>query len=123
MCFKKVGVFTATKARLACQEVDASLPVPRNEQQNADYRSAFDKVLGTKDSYVWLGIDDKAVEGEFVDEQGQKVTPVKWAKRQPDNWAHKEHYVHMKSGGEWNDIYETARLYTVCVIPRHTEGL
>ena len=61
----------------------------------------------------WIGLTDKAEEGNFVWVNGSPLYFTNWGQPQPDNcWQ--EHYVEIRKNKEWNDLYYNARLPFVC---------
>ena len=65
MCFKSFGKKAAPDARRTCEANDARLPLPKNRGENADYRAAFNSLVGIG-PFIWLAVDDVAKEGTFV---------------------------------------------------------
>jgi hypothetical protein len=53
---------------------------------------------------VWIGLNDAAVEGTFVWENGEPVTFTYWEQGEPNNANGNEDFVEMKiDNGKWND--------------------
>ena len=71
---------------------------------------------------VWLGATDEVKEGEWLWQDGTKVTYSNWAKHEPDNWyGGKEHYLVLSwptyTKGEWGDarsIYKSKIYGYIC---------
>lgn len=119
MCLKSFGKKTAPDARRTCEANNARLPLPKNKGQNADFRAAFNSLVGIG-PVVWLALDDVAKEGTFVNTHtGEKVTYTNFAPNQPDNAGKVEHYGEMwNAQGQWNDRPGShSHLEVICVKP------
>lgn len=66
--------------------------------------------FGGTDHSLWIGLNDAAVEGNFVWTSGEPLTYTNWISGQPDNNVGGEDYVHMMRDnlgyipGTWNDL-------------------
>ena len=60
------------------------------------------------DSYLWIGLNDAEVDGEFRWSNGDPVTYTNWNQGEPNNFNGDEDYVHIynfdNGAFEWNDI-------------------
>lgn len=52
---------------------------------------------------VWIDGSDEEVEGLWVFSNGEKMEFKNWYKGQPDNYRQHEHFVYMRSEGDWQD--------------------
>ncbi len=53
----------------------------------------------------WIGATDEKEEGQWEWVTGEAWNYTAWANNQPDNAVSNEHYVHLMTSGEWNDIH------------------
>ncbi len=65
-------------------------------------------------SEFWLPANDRAVEGDYVWDDGSAVSWTAWADRQPDDAGGVEDCVEVFADGTWNDLDCTAALPVVC---------
>lgn len=62
--------------------------------------------VGIYPNGVWLGLNDAAVEGTFVWENGEAVSYTNWDPGEPNNYPPGEDYVEMLPwNGHWNDYF------------------
>ena len=60
----------------------------------------------------------KASEGNWVDFDGKAISYSNWKPGQPNNLAKKQHWLHLDTSGEWNDVSEDVeKTHIVCVKP------
>lgn len=70
------------------------------------------------DGSAWVGIDDLAVEGDYVTEAGLAAPYLPWNAGQPDNSGNAEDCVHFLPGGVLNDLQcDGFTLPSVCECP------
>ena len=70
----------------------------------ADYTAIRNGVLANYGSFMgYFGLNDVAVEGTFVYEDGTAFDYSRWGGSNPDNYL-EEDCVHILSGGDWNDL-------------------
>ncbi|KAM6184824.1 mannose-binding protein C [Rhynchocyon petersi] len=93
-----------------CAQHQASVATPRNAEEN----SAIHR-LGKED--IFLGITDKATEGQFVDLAGRRLTYQNWADGEPNDAESGEDCVVMLKNGKWNDISCSSSFKVVCEFP------
>ena len=103
--------YTADEARALCT-ADASflhMPIPTSKAMNNWYFN----LIGTRsDRDVWLGINDSAREGHFVDDLGNELSYTNWFRGEPNNVNGGEDNVELiLSGGKqenrkWNDQHD-----------------
>lgn len=101
-----------TAAQNTCKQFGAVLPVPRSTEEN-EYFGSLGHAHNSAGIHVWLGINDIANEGEFVDNDGLPISFSNWNTGVPDNTNGDEHAVAMSITDvpsvdlKWNDIRET----------------
>ena len=126
------GKNSADDAQSICDENGATLPLPRNEQENLDYTLAFDLIRELYDYYssdfsVVLGANDGTVEGEWRDVNGNELNYTNWGHDQPDDfslWGSSgEDYATMPADYEdsstWNDLDGNNQNQVICVFDEH----
>ena len=90
-------------AQNKCKQDGAALPVPKSMEEN-EY---FGKLGRNRNTHIWLGINDIANEGEFVDNDGLPITFENWNTGQPSN-SRNEDAVEIQSvqstDFKWNDL-------------------
>lgn len=76
-----------------------------NQAENDWINQTFSQ-FGGQPRYLWLGLNDQAVEGEFVWVSGEPSAYRDWAPGQPDNWNDDEDCAHgaWTDDGKWNDL-------------------
>ena len=89
-----------------CENDGAGLPVPRSDEENkfvADMNYHED---------TWLGINDIAIEGTWVDNDGNPITYSNWDAGEPNN-SNNEDLAHIRGHPDkyptWNDDNEATR--------------
>jgi len=83
--------------------------IANNGQLATVYDAAVNRLFqyNSRDTRVYIGLNDVAQEGTFVWRDGTAPTYTNWASGQPDNSGN-EDYVELRSeSGLWNDISET----------------
>ena len=101
--FKLYGGMNYLSAQNICKEDGAALPVPKSMEEN----KYFGSIGRNHSKHIWLGINDIANEGEFVDNDGVPITFQNWNTGQPSN-SHNEDAVELQSvqtdDFKWNDL-------------------
>merc|ERR1711935_1071550 len=128
-CLKDYGVNAISTAAAKCASLGARLPLPLNQQHNADLRIAFES-LGA--GYTALDGNDVQNEGHWRQTDGTPLDYFDWSPFQPDNaltdhGAETENYLGTWHNGQWNDFsdwtvdwdktledYYLAVVHTVC---------
>ena len=105
--------YTADEARALCT-ADADflhLPIPTSQRMNTWY---FNFIGTRSDRDVWLGINDSAQEGTFVDDLGNELSYTNWYRGEPNDNLSGEDNVEMILSGRrsenkhWNDQSDNA---------------
>ena len=81
-----------------------------DEQENA-------AVLALIDRSAWIGLDDRAVEGEFVWLDGELPSYTAWGSGEPNDYGSGEDCVELRTSGLWNDAGCGNALAFVCELP------
>ena len=79
--FKLYDGMNYLSAQKKCKQDGAALPVPKSMEEN-EY---FGNLGRNQGKHIWLGINDIANEGEFVDNDGQAITFQNWNTGNPGN--------------------------------------
>ncbi len=104
---------TWTQAHAAAQAIGGDLATINDAAENEWVRAELGNFKG-QDRRVWIGLNDVAVEGQFVWTSGQPVTYTNWDTGEPNNTGGLEHYVELfGSTGEWNDNTDNPKGLTV----------
>ena len=111
---KRIGVYELQEAKSRCAECGASVPLPRNRNENEDYRVAFEELVSGYD--VALGLNDVANEGVWLDNNDKRVPYTNWGSGEPDNYNGNQDYVsmYMALWGKWFDGRATTTSSIVC---------
>ena len=119
---KRIGDYELQEAKSRCAKCGASVPLPRNRNENEDYRVAFEELDST---FVALGLNDVATEGVWRDNNGNRVTYTNWDSGQPNNYDGNQDYVGMSTGlwGKWWDERATITSSIVCEIESSSRAL
>ncbi|KAM4852470.1 mannose-binding protein A-like isoform 1-T2 [Thomomys bottae] len=100
-----------TKAKLLCEELGATVAVPKNAEENTAIQNL------AKDN-TFLGITDVEVEGKFTYvEGGGRLVYSNWKENEPNDHSSGEDCVCMRVDGLWNDISCLASLNFICEFP------
>ena len=75
ICLKSFGRSRLDRALSVCEGFGASLPLPRNEQENTDLNNIFESL---RTYLVALGATDVETEGSWVDSNGDALTYFNW---------------------------------------------
>ena len=109
-----IGSGQLQNAESRCADLGASVPLPRNANENGEYDAAFSEFVGSY-SYVALGVSDVATEGVWLDNDGNAVEFTNWRSGQPDNWGGNEDYAAMWTrDGSWWDESATYTAKIIC---------
>ena len=117
-CFMNTGSRLAVQAQSACSYLEAEIPLPLNDAENAAYLKIFQTLPVSKmvDSEVnahaaknaILGLNDVKKENEWMGTYtGKKVTYFNWNQNEPNNSGNEDYVVMIASGataGKWNDV-------------------
>ena len=101
--------------------VKGGLPVPRSFQENMDMAKAFDEIINSRfteltwqPSMVALGINDKANEGQYVEnENGEKVLFNNYKKPSASD-DKKDNMVMFLYSALWGVIDDNSHAYVIC---------
>ena len=104
-CLKNTGKSAISSAAAKCASIGAHLPMPLNQQHNAQMQAAFES-LGLAESSVALGGNDVDEEDQWRTADGTAVQYFNWFTNQPDDWKNNEDYVMMslERNGQWIDV-------------------
>jgi len=113
-CFKRIGKQAASEGAAACASLGAHLPLPVNQQNNADMRAVFN-VLGAE--HTLLDGNDVNVENEWRRADGTSVEYFNWGAGEPNTRnppRNTEDYIAMWNNGNWNDVVPIYGIHIVC---------
>jgi hypothetical protein len=106
---------TYAEGEARCAELGAALVTLDDEAENEAVWAAAVAVRGIE---WWIGAEDRAVEGVFVDPSGAPLAYAAWAEGEPNDWAEAEDCAHYWSSWPvWNDLDCESRLGTICEAP------
>ncbi|XP_038074341.1 perlucin-like protein [Patiria miniata] len=94
-----------TEARDDCLQRGAGLAIITDSATN-DYIANMGKLenhVGTYDTQFWLGLNDRATEGDFRWTDGSKPTYENWAPGEPNNSGDEDCAQIYVNSKEWND--------------------
>lgn len=83
-----------------------------NAAENQWVYSTFTTLAGTPNAALWIGLNDLAVEGEWVWASGQPVTYTYWFPGEPNNASGLEDFATIRPpsaappNGSWNDQWD-----------------
>ncbi|MCA9719717.1 MAG: D-alanyl-D-alanine carboxypeptidase family protein [Myxococcales bacterium] len=98
------------QAQARCQALGAELASVQSQEENDLLLTYADKGVS-----VFLGLNDREVEGEHVWSDGSPVEFTRWNEGEPNDSQEAEDCVELKSGtGVWNDISCDAQRYFAC---------
>ena len=108
--------YTWEEARNKCsrdgKDVKAELPAPLSKVEHDLFTTYAEEFL---DLVIWLGVNDREVEGEFRNQHGSLHTYFNWADNEPSGGADKDC---VKSGtflwDQWKDALCTEKRYLLC---------
>jgi len=101
-------------AKKKAEKSDGYLVVISSGAENQFVLDLLKKATKSEGCNVWIGLSDEKCEGAWDWSNGEKLSYVKWANGEPNNYAYafmggSEHAVHMNGGGEWNDYASDGR--------------
>ena len=111
---KFIDYYEHQNAKSRSASLGASVPLPRNGNENEDYLVAVNEIAWHGFG-VPLGLNDVATEGVWRDNNGNRVTYTNWRSGQPDGGDYVFMYTWMNDG-TWADHYETDNRPIVCEI-------
>ena len=114
--FVHVGGKSYAEAVDYCHSKKLKLVEPKSSKANKDIQ-LLAKSIATQGYGVWIGIDDKSIEGKFTyASDGESVKFTNWNRGQPDNAGGNEDCAHLWKGHgfRWNDVPCSARMSFVC---------
>ena len=112
-CLINTGVSAISAGAHKCASGGYRQPLPLNQQENVDFRAAFD-ALGA--SHVGLDVTDVHGEGQWRDAYGTAVGYFNWYPGEPNNSGN-EDFVGMlppSHHGKWNDYQHSYQVHIVC---------
>ncbi|MCM3903390.1 MAG: PEP-CTERM sorting domain-containing protein [Pyrinomonadaceae bacterium] len=99
---------TWTASQSAAVALGGNLVTINDSAENAWVFTTFAGFGGVTNRFLWIGLNDVAVEGTFEWANGELLTFTNWSFGEPNNTGGNENYVGMYpiafSGGEWNDF-------------------
>ncbi|MGN6555421.1 MAG: lectin-like protein [Verrucomicrobiota bacterium] len=98
---------TWTDAEAYAQSLGGHLATINNSTEQSWVYNTF-STYGSGDRTLWIGLNDVAVEGNFVWTSGEPVTYTHWSMGEPNNFAGNEDYGFIfrpsdSRAGFWND--------------------
>ncbi|XP_077995001.1 C-type mannose receptor 2-like [Glandiceps talaboti] len=103
--------YTYDEAKHFCEASSSHLVIINNDDENS-YLKDFAVNAG---SHLWMGLDDRDVEGEMKWVDGSLVTYSDWNTGQPDNYGNNEDCGHFRSSdGKWNDLSCSNKIGFIC---------
>ncbi|XP_007520808.1 mannose-binding protein C [Erinaceus europaeus] len=105
-----VAMMTFDEVKTLCAHFQATMPVPRNEEENKAIQSL------AKEKTPFLGITDQEIEGQFVDMAGNTITYKNWNDGEPNNAGPPpgEDCVVLLTNGKWNDATCSTSAPAIC---------
>jgi hypothetical protein len=98
---------TWTGAEALAQSLGGNLASVLSQAENDFIHDTFGNFAG-QDRRLWIGFNDRKVEGEWVWSDGSPVAYTNWNPGEPNNSGGIEHYAEMLgSNGRWNDIADS----------------
>ena len=93
---------TYTNATSMCELLGMKIAVPKNDFDNGILEQMAD-VNGWNEA--WIGVNDIAVEGEWMDQIGNQQRYQNWADGEPNNAGNDENCASLRVdlNGTWND--------------------
>ena len=113
---QSIGIKTFEEAKIFCNSLGKKLSEPKSSQTNI----AVTELLQNEGvSSFWIGIHDKANEGNFVYEtNSQTIGYQNWNPGEPNDWGPGEDCTEIHVGnGKWNDMPCSEQLSVVCENP------
>ena len=108
-----IGSGQLQNAESRCADLGASVPLPRNANENGEYDAAFSEFVGSY-SYVALGVSDVATEGVWLDNDGNAVEFTNWRSGEPNNMGNQDYAIMYTGSGGWFDVSATDTYKIIC---------
>lgn len=113
---------TWTAAEALAQSVGGHLASIRSQAENDFIHSTFGNFAGV-DRRLWIGFNDRDLEGQWVWSDGSEPGYTNWNPGEPNNSGGIEHYAEMLgSNGRWNDIADSGSGFPHLAVIRLGEG-
>ena len=112
---------TKSEAIQQCKNDDASLPVPRSDEENEFFYNLQVHNYVVNNYGGWIGINDEAEEDNWVTDNGEELIWFSWAPdEQPGgskNGGTRENAAIIENNGGfgWHDVDATRKEGTTCV--------
>lgn len=105
------GASTWTGAEALAQSLGGHLASIGSAKENAFILEQFGN-FGGQDRRLWIGFNDRDVEGDWRWSDGSPVTFTNWNVGEPNNSSNVEHHAEMLgSSGAWNDLNDAGAGY------------
>jgi len=113
-CLKKYGKHAINTAAATCASASAHLPLPVNQQHDADMRAALTALgFGLTDN-VALDGDDIDVEGQWQRADGTTIDYLNWKAGEPNDFNGGEDFMGTAWYSGWADFSPTHVVNVVC---------
>ena len=103
-CYKVIGWRRLSEANNLCKNEGATLPLPQNSEENADFYDLLKKIKKFSSDKLVLGLNDEQNEGSFVSSNGQKQYFAKWDKHPYFNNNKDRNHVALGFNGLWRHL-------------------
>ncbi|MEM9275567.1 MAG: lectin-like protein [Cyanobacteria bacterium P01_F01_bin.143] len=74
------------------------------------------------DQRLWIGLNDRTIENEFVWPNDEATNFTNWANNQPNNFGQGEDFVALQKNGQWNDYAGALKIRGVVEISSNDPG-
>jgi hypothetical protein len=99
---------TWTASQTAAVALGGNLATINDAAENAWVFGTFAGFGGVTNRFLWIGLNDVALEGTFVWANGEPLNFTNWVPGEPNNTGGNENFVAMYPiaflGGQWNDF-------------------
>ena len=101
-------------AKNKCEQDGATLLVPKSIEECQYFASLMSSSLSSS-SEIWLGVNDLANEGEYVDNNNEPITFHNWNYGEPNNVGNEDAVI-LRNDATWNDFLIYKSRSTLCVL-------
>ena len=102
------GRYTWHESKRKCESMGGHLVCMETKSEN----QFVTKLANNRE--LWLGGTDEAEEGRWMWVTGAKIVYSSWYRTEPSNHGGKEHYLHIRRNGLWNDAPSNAKKGFIC---------